>query len=85
MTLTELREAIDRVDEHLVRDLCERFALVDAIGEVKREAGMPVRDAGREEAVLDKVRFLAGEEYGEDAAMLYKELFALARAREGLR
>lgn len=82
MTLEELRKDIDTVDARLVRDLCERFALVDAVGTVKKEAGIAVRDAGREQAVLDKVRALAGEIYGDDVTMLYKELFALARARE---
>lgn len=82
MTLNELRNDIDAVDERLIEALCERFALVDAVGKLKRETGSAVRDRAREEEILKRVRALAGTGYGDDVAKVYEAMFALSRSRE---
>lgn len=66
MNIDELRARFDATDRELVRLLAERFELSRAIGEVKERLGLPVLDAARERAVIDRVRDLAAE-YGVDA------------------
>lgn len=56
MTIDELRQRIDRIDEDLVRLLNERAGCALAIGGLKRESGLAVYQPSREAAVLGHVR-----------------------------
>lgn len=53
--LEELRRDIDRVDRELVALIDERNRIASEIGRYKREKGLPVFDAEREDAVKRKV------------------------------
>jgi chorismate mutase-like protein len=55
LDLEELRRGIDAVDQQILKLLHERVRLVVAVGEYKRERGMPVYDPARERALLDRL------------------------------
>ncbi|MDX2114650.1 MAG: prephenate dehydratase [Planctomycetota bacterium] len=55
LTLDQLRDQIDRVDQQIVRLLNERAALIVDVGRVKRDTGVPIYAPHREQAVLQKV------------------------------
>ncbi|PYR46585.1 MAG: chorismate mutase [Acidobacteria bacterium] len=61
MTLDELRQDIDRVDEVLVRLLNERARRVCEIGRLKKSLGVEVYQPDREKEVLSHVRTVACE------------------------
>ncbi len=53
--LDDLRRGIDAVDQQILKLLHERVRLVMAVGEYKRERGMPVYDPDRERALLERL------------------------------
>jgi chorismate mutase len=55
LDLEELRRSIDAVDQNILRLLHERVRLVMAVGEYKRERGIPVYDPARERDLLDRL------------------------------
>ena len=59
MTLDDLRNDIDRVDEVLVRLLNERARCVCEIGRLKKETNMAIYQPDREKKVLAHVRAIA--------------------------
>ncbi len=76
-----LRGEIDRVDTELVRLLNERLRLVDAIGAIKRERGLPVRDEAREAELLARIRAQAGENAAE-AEAVYQMILLISQERQ---
>ena len=81
--LNELRAAIDRIDREIQGLFEERMAVSDAVAAYKKERGLPVRDAAREELLLEKLRECASsKELGEEIVRLYEELLAISRARQ---
>ena len=54
-TIERSRREIDALDDQLVALLERRAGCALAIGRAKRAAGVPVRDAAREAAVLERV------------------------------
>ncbi|WP_375751213.1 bifunctional chorismate mutase/prephenate dehydrogenase [Vibrio sp. HN007] len=50
--LNELRDQIDEVDKQMVELLARRLALVEKVGEVKSEYGLPIYAPDREAAML---------------------------------
>lgn len=54
--LNELRNQINKVDEQLLRLLEQRFNIVRKVGQVKQAANLPVKDAAREQAVLNRLK-----------------------------
>ena len=59
--LEELRKRILEVDEALVELVGERRALVQEIGRIKAELGLPVLDPAREAAVVRRAASIARE------------------------
>ena len=83
MTLDELRENIDRIDDTLLKLLNERMEYVHQVGELKNTSGAPIYRPEREQAILNRLK-----EHNSgrltDAAIdaLFLELFAVARNLE---
>ena len=75
MTLDELRGEIDRLDEELVRLLCERAATALEIGRNKVRSNSPFQNAEREKQVLGRVKSLNEGPLG-DASLeaIYREI-----------
>src|SRR5688500_2696986 len=61
--LLNLRDQIDTVDRQLLSLLSQRVGLVHRVGEVKRAAGLPIKDAERERTKVDSLT-TQGEEIG---------------------
>ena len=85
-SLDEVRAEIDRIDDAIIRLIAERGAFVAQAARFKKDAD-GVRDAGRVEGVIQRVRAKAAE-YGADedlAETLYREMirrFTDAEMRE---
>ena len=79
MKLEDYREKIDAVDEKLIALFAERMELSCAIAEYKKENGLPVLDASREEAKLNRVAEQSPAELREYTRRLYALLIELSR------
>jgi chorismate mutase-like protein len=55
MDISDWRKKIDAIDRDLVRLLNERARCVAEIGKIKRQDGLPIQEAGREQEVLQNV------------------------------
>lgn len=60
--LQELREALERIDQRLLRLLRERMDLVEGVAEAKLGSAWPFRDPAREDRLLVRLRQAAVEE-----------------------
>lgn len=56
MGISTWREKIDHLDEDIVRLINERARAARAIGELKRDADLPVYEPQREREVMEHVR-----------------------------
>ena len=79
--LGRLRAEIERVDRDLIRLIARRAELARQVGDVKRAAGLPAVDPGREAAVLRRVTQAAREEGApeEDVRDLFLHIIGIAR------
>lgn len=56
MSLEEYRKEINRIDRDMAKLFEERMQVVQKIGEFKKENGLPVKDAQRENVLAEKCR-----------------------------
>ena len=86
LSIDELRERIDVIDDQLVRLLNVRVACAVEIGKLKHELGMPVYQPEREAQVLSKVRDAATELSGpltaEAVVRIFERIIDEARRAE---
>src|SRR5580692_436539 len=83
MSLSEHRNAIDKLDAQIVRLLNERTKHVLAIGEIKLAAGEEIYAPHRERAVFDRVCAQnAGPITNEQLRTIYREIMSSALALE---
>ena len=85
--LTELRERIVEVDEDLVDLIGERKSLVQEIGQIKTELGLPVLDPAREAAVVRRAAALARERDVDEELVrdvIWRIIAAAREEQEGL-
>lgn len=75
------RREIDRIDKQLLPLFLERMGCVERVGVLKQQAGAPVRNAAREQEIIDRVSRQAGE-LGSSAAAFYRAVMAISRDRE---
>lgn len=80
MELSEIREQIDKIDRQLVELFIARMGCAASVAEYKREHNIPVLDASRERALLNKVSELSGEEFEEYTRTLYSTILDLSRS-----
>jgi chorismate mutase len=81
--IAALREAIDALDEQLVRLLNERAQCALEIGEIKRATGMEIYQPDRERAVLQHVRGVnRGPLDGDAITRLFERIIDEARRLE---
>lgn len=78
MTLEEIRRRIDEIDGQLLPLFLARMDCAREVAAVKKEAGLPVLNPGREQEILDRVASRAGE-YGGAARVLYATLMEVSR------
>src|SRR5437773_8668752 len=83
MTIPEHRQAIDKLDAHVVKLLNERTKHVLAIGEIKLKAGEEIYAPHREGAVLHRIcRMNHGPMSNESLRAIYREVMSSALALE---
>ena len=56
MDISDWRKKIDKLDRQLVQLLSQRAQAAHEIGKLKRDAGMPIYEPDREQAVFSNVR-----------------------------
>ena len=83
MSLSEYRQAIDKLDAQIVRLLNDRTRHILAIGEIKLKAGEEIYAPHRERAVLERVCAQnAGPITNEQLRTIYREIMSSALALE---
>ena len=86
LSIDELRDRIDVIDNQLVRLLNVRVACAVEIGKLKHEHGMPVYQPEREKKVLEKVRKsaidLAGPLTSDAVVRIFERVIDEARRAE---
>lgn len=80
MDISELRNEINEIDEQICSLFVRRMNVALGIARYKKENNLPVLDASRERAVLQKVSNLTGEELEAYARTLYQTMFDVSRA-----
>ncbi len=84
MTMADIREGIDQLDEQLVRLFAERAGYIDRAGEIKAKVDLPARIDSRVEEVVRNVRRHA-DTYGlppDLVEKLWRRLIDWSIARE---
>ena len=84
MTIQELRENIDRIDQQIVQLYCERMETARQIGAYKRENHLPVRDTERERELLNRLAQQAGDQYEQGIRALYQQMLDHSRILQQL-
>ena len=81
--MKKLRAQIDKIDAQILKLYEERMDVVRAIGEYKMENNLPMYDAAREDAKLDKVfADVNNKLYADGAAQLFITLMQAGREME---
>ena len=60
--LNDLRTQINHIDEQLLQLIVQRFDVVREVGRVKQTAHLPIKDAAREQAVLNRLKAKVDDE-----------------------
>jgi chorismate mutase len=82
-----LRKRIDEVDEQILRLLSERVKICQSIGSLKKEHGIPIKDAYRESEVYARVRQKAVE-FALDPAQVesvFRQMINMCRSVQELK
>ncbi|RRS30843.1 MAG: chloride transporter [Epsilonproteobacteria bacterium (ex Lamellibrachia satsuma)] len=83
MTLDELRNKIDKIDDTLLKLYNERMELVHQVGEVKNTTGAPIYRPEREQAIINRLKAQNNGKLTDKAIeALFLEMFAVARNLE---
>ena len=78
--MNKLRKEIDRIDSEILRLYEERMDVARKIGQYKIDNDLPVYDAAREDAKLEKVfEAVRNEDYADGAAQLFITLMQVSR------
>ena len=80
MDITELRNDINAIDEEICKLFVKRMNTAVGIAQYKKAHNLPVLDASRERAVLQKVSDLTGEQFEAYARTLYQTLMDVSKA-----
>jgi chorismate mutase/prephenate dehydratase len=81
--LKEIRVAIDAIDRQLVERLNERARLVAEVGRIKRDAGAPIFQPGREaEVIRHVIEASTGPLPDASLEAIYREIMSAARAMQ---
>lgn len=80
--LEELREQIDAIDREMVSLFKARMAVCGEVAEYKRDKGLPVLAADREQVLLAKISEQAGEDLADYAVSVYRAILSASRAHQ---
>lgn len=83
MTLQELREGIDQIDNEMLKLLNRRMQFVKEVGRLKQNDGSSIYRPERERAILERLnRLNDGDLTPEAIEAIYMEIFAVSRNLE---
>jgi chorismate mutase/prephenate dehydratase len=83
MTLEQLRDSIDAIDDKLLELYNERMELVHKVGELKNTTGAPIYRPERERAIINRLQAQnSGKLNNRAIEALFLELFTVARNLE---
>ena len=83
ISLKELRERIDEIDDRMVRLFEERMAVSEKVADYKIRTGMQVLDPQREREKLKKLSEKAHTEFNAlGTAELFRQIMAISRKRQ---
>jgi chorismate mutase len=86
LDIDDIRKEIDRLDRELLRIFNERAALALAIGEIKKEKGLPVYDPKREKLIFDRMKAANAGPLDDSAIIrLFERVIDESRSLERLR
>ena len=77
--LDDLRRRIDEIDARLIPMFEERMDVSLRIADVKIQDNMPILDAAREQAVVDRAVSLVREDLRGEASLMMRAIMALSR------
>lgn len=80
LDLKDIRKQLDAIDDQMISLFSQRMQLVAQVAAYKKEKGMPILDAGREQQIIERLADRAGEDMADDTARLYQTIFSLSRA-----
>lgn len=80
LDLQEIRGRLDAIDAQLSALLEKRMETVGQVAAYKKERGMPILDAAREEKILAKVQALVRPEFAPYASEVYRRILEMSRA-----
>ncbi len=83
MTLDDLRDKLDLVDDKIITLLQERFALVENVAEVKKRDNIPTLHSSREREIINRLTKDKDESMSQYIQILYTMLFDLSRSHQG--
>ncbi len=85
MSLTDLRQEIDKIDDQLVSLFAQRMDIAAQIADFKKENGLPILVPAREREKLMDVAQKAGPDMENYTRALYSMLFELSRSFQSKR
>lgn len=80
MSIENLRNEIDTIDEELVSLFVKRMSVCAEIAKDKKDSGKPILDLERERKLLAKVSSLAGKDLESQTRILYNSIMSLSRS-----
>jgi len=86
MSLDDLRDQIDRVDDEILRLLARRVGISQKIGVEKKHQRKAVHDPRRERVVLDRVKALARDLKlnPDDVEEVYRQIISASKGVQGV-
>lgn len=78
-SLEELRGKIDKADQMLLSSFVDRMRVSADIARYKKENGLPVLDASREQEKLDEIRKIAPDDMEDYCVLLYNKIMELSK------
>lgn len=79
MDLQDYRDRIDAVDDEIVRLFRRRMEIVEELGRYKLEQGLPIEDARRESAVVERLTESFPEAFRPSLHRLYDTFFSISK------
>ena len=77
-----IREKIDTIDREVFQLLIDRLEAVTAIGEVKKQEGLPILDQSREKAIYEKIESLFSEKEATFLKNIYQSIITESKKAE---
>lgn len=77
LRISQLRQEIDSIDESICELLIRRMEVASALGELKGELSLPVKDPARELKVYEKVAHIAEQsKHKDEIVAIYKAIIS---------